>query len=87
VLRRQRLESLEGDSLDADRLPFFDVDADAHGGLRVVEFRVERRHTRVGEPAVLIERDDTLEIRFELLAAEIAFRSPGQLRACRRREH
>ncbi len=84
--RGQRVEPFEHDALDAHRLPFFDVDGDADGGLRVVQLRVERRDPRVREAAVLVERHDALQIRLELLAAEIALRSPGNPGACRCRQ-
>ena len=35
----------------------------------------------------MVERDDPLQIGFELLAAEVALLAPGQLRAGPRREH
>ncbi len=83
MLLRQRLESTERDALDPNGLALGNRDGNADGCLRVVQLRIERRHSCVRIAAVLVERNDAFEIRLELVAAEIVLRAPGNLRAGR----
>ena len=63
-------------AFDEDRLPFVDVDGKVDGVLLVVQLDVERRHLGVGIPAVLVERDDPLQVGVELLAREVVLGRP-----------
>ncbi len=86
MIGRQGVEPGEVDPLDDDGLPFYDVDRDADGFLVLAQLRVERAHARARVPAIFVERDDALQIRFELRPVEEVLFSPGQLRALRGRQ-
>jgi len=85
-LRAQRREMVSGqlletgkpDLFDDDRLPFIDANAQLDLVLFLVQIDVKRDDLRVRKAPVRIERLDSLEVRVELRAAEVALGAPRE---------
>ena len=87
MLWRKRVEPVHHDLLDTDRFALVDDDLQPNRLLIVAELSVERADLRGWKAAVLVERDDALEVSLELRPGEVLLFSPGNLRAHLRRDN